>query len=73
MAMNMLTLGMLGFACEFQLGWFKYTILIVIGAIGGNIFSSIFQAKCGISIGASTSIMALLAFSIVFFLVNYQD
>jgi rhomboid protease GluP len=71
LAMNMVTLGMLGFACEYQLGWFKYLILIIVGGVGGNVFSAIFQAKCGIAIGASTSIMALMAFSIVFFLVNY--
>ena len=71
--MNMITLCMLGFACEHYLGWYKYIILLVVGAIGGNVFSSAFQAKCGIAIGASTSLMAILAFSIVFFLVNYES
>ena len=71
--MNLLCLAMLGFACEFYLGAIKYIILIVFGAIGGNIFSSVFQYRCGISIGASTSLMAILAFSIIFFLVNWED
>jgi rhomboid protease GluP len=40
--MNMLVLSMLGFACEYYLGVIKYSILIVIGAVGGNIFSAVF-------------------------------
>ena len=71
--MNMLTLSMIGFACEHYLGKPKYVILLVLGAIGGNTFSAVFQNKCGIAIGASTSLMTVLAFSIIFFLVNFES
>ena len=40
--MNMIVLAMLGFACEHYLTWVKYIVLIVVGAVGGNIFSAVF-------------------------------
>ena len=68
--MNMISISMIGFACDYHLGLFWYLIFLALTGIGGNICSCVFMSKCGISIGASSSIMGILAFTIVFFAVN---
>ena len=58
---------MIGFSIEKALGkWYKYLALILIGGIGGNIFSATISAYT-VSVGASSALFAIIGALIVWF------
>jgi len=57
---NIISLFFVGFLVEKYMGKLKYTIFLVIGGIGGNIFSAL-CSPYSLSVGFSTSNFALLA------------
>jgi rhomboid protease GluP len=58
---------MFGFSVEKALGpWYKYLALILLGGLGGNIFSATITAY-SVSVGASTSLFAITGALIVWF------
>lgn len=63
----MLALLMLGNSAEHFFGVANYFVMLLISGIGGNLFSAALGDKCGIAVGASTSIMGILAFQVVWF------
>jgi rhomboid protease GluP len=51
---------MIGFTIEKALGkWYKYLLLIILGGIGGNLFSAVISPY-SVGIGASSSLFALM-------------
>ena len=55
---NMAALVMLGNSWEHFMGSTRFTFLLMLSGIGGNLFSAAFADKCGIAVGASTWIIA---------------
>jgi rhomboid protease GluP len=57
---NLLSLLMIGFSVEKSFGkWYRYLLLIILGGIGGNIFSAV-VSPYSIAVGASTSLFAII-------------
>ena len=64
---NIVSLYMIGFSIEKAFGkWYKFLVLIVVGGIGGNIFSATIGAY-NVSVGASTSLFAIIGAVVVWF------
>ena len=64
---NLVSLYMIGFSIEKAFGkWYKFLALIVLGGIGGNIFSATIGAY-NVSVGASTSLFAIIGAVVVWF------
>lgn len=69
---NIFSFFMIGFSIEANMGkWYKYAILLFVGAIGGNIFSAVVDPY-NFGVGASTSLFAVLACSCTWFYLNYE-
>ena len=69
---NIFSFLMIGFSVEAACGkWWKYVLLLVCGAIGGNIFSAVVDPY-NLGVGASTSLFALLAALTVLFFLNFE-
>ena len=58
---------------EHFLGKWLYFWLVVISGASGNIVSAAMGDICGIAVGASTSIMGLLSFQIIWFIVHWAQ
>lgn len=64
---NIFSFFMIGFSIEKAVGkWYKYILLIVLGGIGGNIFSATIDAY-NIGVGSSTSIFAIIGALCIWF------
>lgn len=64
---NIFSLLMIGYSIEKAIGkWYKYVALIILGGIGGNIFSAVVDPY-NIAVGASTSLYAITGAFIVWF------
>jgi len=63
---------MIGFSIEVAIGvlW-KYLLLLIIGGIGGNMFSAVIDPY-ELGVGSSTSLFAVLACLCVWFFLNYE-
>ena len=69
---NVLSLFMIGFTVEKALGtWQRYTLLLIIGALGGNLFSAVVDPY-DFGVGASTSLFACLGSLCVWFFGRLQ-
>ncbi len=56
---------MIGFTIEKALGkWYKYLLLIILGGIGGNLFSAVISPY-SVGVGASSSLFALMGAQIM--------
>ena len=63
---------MIGFSIENAMGkWYRYASLLLIGAIGGNIFSAVIDPY-NFGVGASTSLFAVLACLCTWYYLNYD-
>lgn len=63
---------MIGFSIEHGIGdQRKYLALLVIGAIGGNLFSSVVDPY-NFGVGASTSLFAVLGCLCTWYYINYD-
>jgi len=64
---NIFCLFLIGFSMEKVIGkWYKYVALIVFGGLGGNILSATLTPY-SISVGASSSLMALQGATVIWF------
>ena len=70
---NMLALLMLGNSWEHFMGSTKYAALLVFSGIGGNLFSAAIADKWGIAVGASTCIMGIMGFQIVWLITVWNQ
>mmetsp|Transcript_31952 Transcript_31952/g.28312 ORF Transcript_31952/g.28312 Transcript_31952/m.28312 type:complete len:93 (+) Transcript_31952:441-719(+) len=48
-------------------------MLISMSGLGGNLFSAGFSDRCGITAGASTCLMGVLAFQIIWFVAGWSS
>eukprot|EP00347_Sterkiella_histriomuscorum_P008773 403343812 len=70
---NIFSFFMIGFSIEKSIGtWYKYALLLFVGAIGGNIFSAVVDPY-NFGVGASTSLFAVLACMCTWFYINYDN
>lgn len=69
--MNSLTLYFLGMELEFEHGHWVFTVIYLLSAIGGNLFS--FAFNINISAGASTAIFGLFASYLVLSYMNPES
>jgi rhomboid protease GluP len=67
---NMYALLSIGSFMERQFGHGRFTMLYFLGAFSGNVFSFLFAAQNGYSVGASTAVFGLVAAELVFFYQN---
>jgi rhomboid protease GluP len=67
---NMYALLSIGSFMERQFGHGRFTALYFLGAFSGNVFSFLFAAQGGYSVGASTAVFGLVAAELVFFYQN---
>jgi membrane associated rhomboid family serine protease len=64
---------MIGFSIELAMGkWWKYLAFLILGSIGGNIFSAVIDPY-NLSVGASTALFALFACTLVWFYLNFHQ
>ena len=57
----------------FLLGRLIYVALLLLSGLTGNLFSASFGYSCGISVGASTCILGILGFQIIWFIVFWPQ
>ena len=70
---NVLSLLQIGFAIENAVGtWYKYCLLLIVGAIGGIIFSATISPY-NIGVGSSTSLFAILACLCTWYYLNFKE
>jgi membrane associated rhomboid family serine protease len=69
---NVLSFFMIGFSIEHSIAnWKRYIGLLVLGAIGGNLFSAVVDPY-SFGVGASTSLFAVLGCLCTWFYINFD-
>ena len=69
---NIISFFMIGFSIEAAINdWRKYSLLLFLGAIGGNSFSAVIDPY-NLGVGASTSLFAVLGCLCMWFYINFD-
>lgn len=69
---NMYALFSIGSLLERHLGYARFFALYFLSAFSGNVFSFLFTAENGYSVGASTAVFGLIGAELIFFYQNRQ-
>lgn len=63
---------MIGFTIENEIScWWKYLLVLIMGSIGGNLFSAIVDAD-NLGVGSSTSLFGVLACVCTWYYLNFS-